>query len=63
MKYLVKVVIGSLCLVTLACEQNEKFVDTPSLQWKSAALEFVGDSIDNRKVFKLKVYFKLLCLP
>jgi hypothetical protein len=57
MKHLVKVLIGGLCLVALACERNSQFGNTPTLEWRSAALELVGDSIDNRQVFKLKIYF------
>ncbi len=57
MKYISKVLIAVLLLGTFACEQDNKFGTTPRLQWKSAELRFAGDTIDNRRIFDLKVYF------
>jgi hypothetical protein len=40
-----------------SCEQDQKFVDIPSLQWRKADFRFLGDSADNRRVVDLTLYF------
>lgn len=44
-------------MLLLACENNNKFDDQPHLEWREANLRFSGDSIFNRRVFDLTVYF------
>jgi hypothetical protein len=56
-KNAVKVGITALLLGLWACESINDFDDTPSLEWRSAQLRQVGDSLDNRQVFDLKIYF------
>ena len=46
-----------LGLAFTSCEQNQKFVDQPNLQWRSAEVKYLGDSADNRRVIDLTVYF------
>jgi len=49
--------IGLITALSLSCEQNEKFIDTPQLTWRKADFRFLGDSADNRRVVDLTVYF------
>jgi hypothetical protein len=46
-----------LGLAFVSCEQNQKFVDQPNLQWRTAKIKYLGDSADNRRVIDLTVYF------
>jgi hypothetical protein len=46
-----------LSLAFSSCEQNEKFVDQPYLQWRTSETKYLGDSADNRRVIDLTVYF------
>jgi hypothetical protein len=46
-----------LSLAFASCEQNEKFVDQPYLQWRTSEIKYLGDSADNRRVIDLTAYF------
>ncbi len=53
-----KILLSLGILISLfACEQDQKFDDQPSLQWRSAEVRYLGDSADNRRVIDLTVYF------
>lgn len=41
----------------IACEQDQKFVDEPFLQWRTYNVRYLGDSADNRRVIDLTLYF------
>lgn len=50
----------SLCLLALAlfsCKDTERFSDRPYLEWREAEFGFIGDSIDNRRILRLQLYF------
>ncbi len=49
--------IGLIFTSALACEQDQKFDDIPSLTWRKAEFRFLGDTADNRRVVDLTVYF------
>jgi len=48
---------GLLPLFFTSCEPDEKFEDTPNLEWRKASFRFLGDSSSNRRVVDLTVYF------
>lgn len=50
----------SFCLAALAlfaCKDTERFTDRPLLEWREAQFGFIGDTVDNRRVLRLQLYF------
>ncbi|QNR22705.1 hypothetical protein [Croceimicrobium hydrocarbonivorans] len=58
MRFTKILILASLSLfLIIACEQNQKFGDVPSLSWRKANFRYLGDTADNRRVVDLTVYF------